>query len=447
MRATREHVDASTRTVTRMGGWPPGDLDPPLEMDRSYYIEDEIFEQEMEKVLARSWLFVGHESEIPSPGDYMVRPMGQDSVIVTRDEHADVHVLLNSCMHRGNVLCKAAFGNTSHFRCSYHGWTYGNDGTLRAVPGVRDLYGKDFDKKGFTLPEAPSAMFHGLVFATWNKDAPSLDEYLGGIKWYFDAMWGLSKAGIEVYGQAHRVSHKGNWKLPQENGSGDGYHLQWTHRTAFELGLFGPQAQEAMGHVVNTPEGHALRCQHPVLEDAERPFWGYPEDRWPEIRENLSPDQVKFFGGSSVIHGGLFPSCIFVHVAPPHGLDPEDQQTAFFQWRLHNPISATETEEWYWLFVPKDYTEEWKQSSYKLMHRQHGAGAFFESDDIENFRRINAATLGPKARSIPFNYELGYHVPSQEGDGWDGPGNIVPQDFTEANQRAFYRRYLELMST
>lgn len=418
----------------------------PLFMDRKYYIDEEIFEQELDRVFGKCWLFVGHESEIPSPGDYVVRPMGRDSVIVIRDEHGDINVLLNSCMHRGNILCKAFVGNTSHFRCSYHGWTYGNDGTLRAVPSMRDVYGTKFDRDRFTLPRARVGLFHGLIFSTWNEEAESLEDYLGEIKWYFDAMMGVSKAGLEVFGDPHRFVHRGNWKLPQENGSGDGYHLRWTHRTAIELGMFGTQEQEARGHVITMPNGHGVRVQHPVMDHGDNPpFWGYPEDRWPEIRENIGSERVKFFAGNSVIHGGVFPTCIFVHVAPPHGMDDWDTQTAFFQWRLHIPIDARHTEEWYWLFVPKDYPEEWKRSSYKLMHRQHGAAAFFDSDDLENFRRIDAATAGRKARTIPFNYQLGVDGRTND-EPWEGPGQVLAQDFSEHNQRGFYRRYLELMN-
>src|SRR5262245_28459481 len=76
----------------------------PVFMDRKYFIDEDIFQLEMERVFGKAWLFVGHETEIPSPGDYVVRPMGQDSVIVTRDEHGEIHVLLNSCRHRGNIL-------------------------------------------------------------------------------------------------------------------------------------------------------------------------------------------------------------------------------------------------------------------------------------------------------------------------------------------------------
>ena len=76
-----------------------------------------------------------HETQIPEPGDYFISYIGEDQVIVVRGEDRQVRVLLNSCRHRGNALCRAELGNTKTFVCSYHGWTYGLDGKLIGIPG------------------------------------------------------------------------------------------------------------------------------------------------------------------------------------------------------------------------------------------------------------------------------------------------------------------------
>src|SRR5918993_3387893 len=123
-------------------------------VSRRVYFDPEVHDAELQRVFRRSWLFVAHESEIPSPGDYVTRVLGVDPVIVVRDEDGTVQVLLNSCRHRGTPLCRAAMGNSSHFRCSYHGWTYANTGQLRGVTFQVDVYGKDFDKSRFSLYRA-----------------------------------------------------------------------------------------------------------------------------------------------------------------------------------------------------------------------------------------------------------------------------------------------------
>jgi phenylpropionate dioxygenase-like ring-hydroxylating dioxygenase large terminal subunit len=85
------------------------------------YNDPDIFELERERIFSRAWIFVGHESEIPQPGDYVVRRILEDSFILTRDEGGHVRAHFNMCLHRGMQVCRAEMGNTSHFRCPYHG--------------------------------------------------------------------------------------------------------------------------------------------------------------------------------------------------------------------------------------------------------------------------------------------------------------------------------------
>src|SRR3954464_7319050 len=107
------------------------------------YGDPEIFALERDRLFARSWVYLAHESEIPSPGDYVVRRVLDDSFIVVRDEAGTVRVLFNMCLHRGMQVCRAEAGNASHFRCPYHGWSYRNDGRLAGLPLHQDAYGGD----------------------------------------------------------------------------------------------------------------------------------------------------------------------------------------------------------------------------------------------------------------------------------------------------------------
>src|SRR5579871_4184385 len=88
------------------------------------FSDPDIYELEMERLFAHCWLFVAHASEIPQPGDFVVRSMGADPVIVSRDQDGHVHVLLNVCRHRGRQVCTEDAGRTARFQCGYHGWTY-----------------------------------------------------------------------------------------------------------------------------------------------------------------------------------------------------------------------------------------------------------------------------------------------------------------------------------
>jgi nitrite reductase/ring-hydroxylating ferredoxin subunit len=414
---------------------------------RRLYTEEEVLARELTEIFAKSWLLVGFESEIPQPGDYVTRRMGADPVILTRSESGDIHVLHNSCTHRGTQVCKAAFGNSANFRCGYHGWTFGNDGRLRGVPGRRSVYGPDFDLATLGLRKARVGSVHGLVFATFAEDGPDLDDHLGDFRWYLDRVFGFFPGGMEVYGGAHRVVIRGNWKIHAENFIGDGYHLRIAHRTMFELGVMGDQAGETRGFCISSPEGHGVRAQYVDDPAVSGVVFGYPEDLVAGAHSQDLPDGLGFRAASSVIHGTVFPNMPFITTAPVQFGTDATGQTAFTQVRSIMPVDPHSHEVTYWSLVPKDAPEEWKKRSYLYSIRQHGATSFFEADDLENFRRIDAGLGVEASADIPLNYDLGVGVPPSSGvPPFSGPCTVLPQDFSEANQRNFYRRYLAVVN-
>src|SRR2546427_6090454 len=123
------------------------DLDALVKEDRVHrrlYTDPAIFEAEMRLIFEQTWVFVGHDSEIAQPGDFKTTYIGRNPVIMSRDRDGQIHVLMNRCMHRGAVVCREERGNTSAFRCSYHGWTYNSRGELVVVTS-RGGYAPDFD--------------------------------------------------------------------------------------------------------------------------------------------------------------------------------------------------------------------------------------------------------------------------------------------------------------
>src|SRR5947209_20468323 len=89
-----------------ISGYHPGLVDLQTgQVSREIFVNDEIYAQEQERIFARSWLFVGHESQIPNSGDFFVSRMGEESVILCRDRAGKVNVFLNSCRHRGMKVC------------------------------------------------------------------------------------------------------------------------------------------------------------------------------------------------------------------------------------------------------------------------------------------------------------------------------------------------------
>lgn len=419
-------------------------------VQREIMVDDAILRAEIENVFQPSWLFIGFESEIPDPGDYVVRTMADDGVILVRSERGEVNVLLNSCTHRGTRLCEATFGNSAHFRCGYHGWTFANDGRLVGVPGVRAQYPPGFDKAALGLHRPRVETYRGFVFATWNDEGPSLRDYLGDFRWYLDAMLDIAPGEWEVYAPPQRVRVTGNWKIKQENLAGDGYHLQTTHAVAFGQGVFPREpGTRTHGYAVSLDGGHAVRLGYSGEPGGpiERSYEGIPEELWPGIAERLTDEQARLHSRCSYMHGVVFPNAAFLTNSQSQTVaDPGDPVARFLVWRLHTPISAHETEVTYWALVPKDFPEGWKRVSYKMQVRvQSAGGLFFEHDDFENFARIDAASRGHIARKAPMDFTLGLdHRPDL--DGFPGPGRVQHMSASEQNQRAFYRHWQTLMA-
>src|SRR5688500_14374243 len=149
-------------------------------VDRRIYFDEEIYRLEMEQIFARCWLFICHESQIPNPGDFFLNFMGEDRVIIVRNNEGGISVLVNSCRHRGNAVCRADEGHATSLMCTYHGWTYDLNGALVGVPGFKEVYHEELDRENWGLIRAAQvASYKGFVFATMDPDAPDLFEYLG----------------------------------------------------------------------------------------------------------------------------------------------------------------------------------------------------------------------------------------------------------------------------
>jgi len=104
-------------------------------VNRRAFTDPEVLELEKRKVFDRCWIYAGFESEISKPGDFVSRRIAGRPVILVRGEDAKVRALLNTCTHRGALVCRERAGNVRSFQCAYHAWTFNNQGELIGVPG------------------------------------------------------------------------------------------------------------------------------------------------------------------------------------------------------------------------------------------------------------------------------------------------------------------------
>jgi PAH dioxygenase large subunit len=420
-----------------------------MRVSRRAYWDEDVHALELDRVFRKSWIFLGHESEIADPGDYVTRRMGKDHVIVSRDEHGVVHAFLNSCLHRGTQLCRTDSGNSSHFRCSYHGWTYTNSGQLRGVPEQNEMYQGKLDKAGMRLIEPRVQTYLGLVFATWDDAAESLFDYLGDVRWYLEAVLSSVDNGFEVYGPPSRGLVKMNWKIGAENYGGDGYHLSTTHKSPIDLGIFGT-GRELLGmedlgrepsHCVSIRNGHAVRVQQLPVKWPEPTFLGYPPELWPQFEKNLEPEQIDMKTGLAVIHGNVFPNLSFIDYVNLELGDVSNVSTVHLrQW---HPIGPDQTELWMWSLVPRDATPQWKADSHRAFTRTLGFGGIFETDDFQNWTSMAHMNAGPVAQDHTYDYQGGMTLAPATDVNW--PGDVYAVDHTEVGQHGMYKQWQSLM--
>ena len=400
-----------------------------------------VFALEQERLFHRAWLFLAHESELPDPGDYVLRSLAGNSVIVNRDESGNVGCFLNMCRHRGNQVCKASEGNASHFRCSYHGWTYANDGRLIGVPHIRRVYEDgQMNRSEWGLVRVRTDSYAGLIFGCLDPGAPSLDEYLGGFQFYLDLYLRPGPNGTEVYAPPDRWMSDTDWKICAENFAGDGYHTPVAHQFGFELGYYASSANtHADGYAVHIPhKGHGIGLgETPGMA----PFFGYPPDVVAAMEQELSTAQLSIFRQIRTAVGTVFPNLSFL--IQPFSTVPGEPGLRFCTMRLWQPVGVARMQMYSWCLVPADASQEYKDAAYRAYTLAFGQAGMFEQDDFDNWSRVTRMAGSPLCRNLSFPYLMGLtRTPLED---FPGPGVVMRPYMTETNFRNLWQTWLEYL--
>jgi ethylbenzene dioxygenase alpha subunit len=402
-------------------------------VDRRIFWDAAIYEQELERVFARSWLFVAHESQVERPGDFVTTYMGEDSVIVARGD-AGVNVFLNSCPHRGNRVCFADSGTDRQFTCNYHGWAFGLDGALKKMPKM-GLYKTTpgFRMEDWGLKRARVGSYKGLLFATFSEAAPSLEDWLGDFRWYLDAVLDPEDGGTEFLpGGATRSVMRCNWKFPADNFVGDIYHALWTHLGGSEptLGRHGGVKVENTGSYQVSVNGHGWEFNDSYLGNAatmgDRELLRYMRSRQEAIIARLGKFRADMWG--SVASGTIFPNFSFL--------------PGYFTFRTFQPKGPLKTEIHAWTLVPRNMPDDIKDRFRRGSMRTFSPSGLLEMDDGENWEHSTTANAGWVTRNQRLCYAM---APAGELVKEDLPGTVTTGQLSDANQRLFYKRWAEMM--
>ncbi|MFD5259184.1 SRPBCC family protein [Streptomyces bobili] len=400
-------------------------------LDRVIFTDQDLYKQELRRVFAPSWLFLAHTDQFHKPGDFFTTYMGEDPVIVTLDRERRIRAYLNSCRHRGARVCRADFGTTRNFTCTYHGWSYNLDGSLVSVPN-KDGYPADFSTDQWGLVEVPHVeTYQGLVFGTWNPDPVGLRESLGDMAWYMDAMLDHDEQGTAVVGGVHKWVLEGNWKLAAEQFATDWYHVNMSHASALQL--LSPSGKKPKDEVV-----HRTGRQYSDANGHGAGFPVHPRNRfdaqtvhqWMDydaLRERLGEARVE--GPLTNGHATVFPNFSYL---PVNG-----------SIRVWHPKGPDKMEVWAWTIVDKSMPAEVREAQRLYNLRTFGPSGIFEQDDGENWSEVQAISHGFITNGIALNYQMG--MDSEREDGrHPGPTSEL---YSDAAGRAFYGRWRQLMNT
>lgn len=359
---------------------------PRFRVNREVMVDPGVFARERDEIFNRSWLYIGHETELRKKNDFKTRTVAGRPLIFARDAKGEVRVWVNSCPHRGAMLCRESKGNTRFLTCFYHGWSFSTAGEVVSIPGD-EAYGPDFERPGLASPARVDS-YRGFVFVSFDPDIVDLREYLAGATEFLDLVCDQSEVGMEVLEGTHEYSVKANWKLLVEN-SYDGYHAVSTHQRYFEMVAaargeldFGARSTS---RAIDLGNGHAVIANGPAsaglfgrpLSEAGR---AEKDARFAKFREQYGDAWVDRMSGSRNLV--IFPNLVVIDLVMGVVI------------RKIDPVSPDYMEVTAWELVPPEEGDDLRRQRLDNFLTFWGPGGLASPDDVEALETCQRSFAG-----------------------------------------------------
>jgi phenylpropionate dioxygenase-like ring-hydroxylating dioxygenase large terminal subunit len=392
-----------------------------------------VYALEKRGIFGKSWLFLGHESQIRVPGDFVQAYMCETPIILSRGQDGGIYANINSCTHRGLPVCRADHGNTKRFVCPYHNWSYSVEGNLMTIPQESEVVRKP-DKTQLGLKRVPRVeCWRGMIFGSFDDAIIPLEDYLGDMRFYLDAFFDRFPAGIEFMGAPHRWVINANWKLPVENQLGDVNHGAFLHSA-----IIPKEAQdiiEQLGHSVVTMPGHGATFRlMPESAPVDDVAWGMEavgsifggdevQNYLREIQAQASERVGDLRSRMKGLTYGVYPNLSFLW-----------SNTSF---KVSHPRGPGKVEYWSWAVVPADAPDNIKKILRTNYSSFFGPAGILEQEDSEVWSQQFLGSNIDFADDRPYYYGLGL---GEEKPHPDMPG-LVSVTANEFYARHFFTRW------
>ena len=417
-----------------------GDLVHQDRVHRNVYIDPSIFDLEMKRIFAHSWLFVGHDSQVPESGDFITTTLADQALIMVR-HNTDIHVLFNRCPHRGAKVCETLSGNTHPFRCPYHGWVFDTDGRFINSSLHADYKTTSSVEHNLNMTSvARMKNYRGFVFVCMSKNEPEFEKALGPILSSIDNLVDRSPLGeVELIDGIHRHVFPGNWKLQLENIQ-DAAHPPFIHASSNEAGMQGRidkfkmraedvmQGNNAAGNTLaeselgTFPGGHSYLAAIPirmkVSEEAEKEYLL-------SLQKNYGLEKTESILNEPRHFNIIYPQIML--------------QSHFRTMKVLRPVSVDRTEVSVYVFRLKGAPEEYDNVAIQFANATNSAASIILQDDLVTFANIQDALSTSASEWVLFANGLANDRPGDQGS-YQGKG------FTELPMRNQFKAWCEYMS-
>lgn len=342
------------------------------------YTSQRVFELEQERIFqGPTWSYLGFESEVKYPGDYITGYMGTTPYVLARDTDGSVHAFVNRCAHRGAAVVRELRGNAKSLKCIYHQWCYDLGGNLTGVPmykGMRGMggYPADFSMADHGLTPIRIQILYGVVFGTLSGATPPLEEYLGPT--IVDRLEKMCNRPIRVTGY-HRHTMRANWKLFVEN-TRDTYHAPMLHSfvEVFDIADVGMKANMQMFHrggLNSILSGFKPPADEAFLQKTRERAGGALALEEPEVAIGVP----EFDDGLALSIVSIFPTCLFTL--------PGNTRSV----RQIRPRGPNEVETVYTWFEYEDDDDAMRERR-RMQNNMFGPAGFVAMEDAEALEQI-----------------------------------------------------------